>query len=218
MKKISYEEYISILDDSRILIPGKVFELRNGNILKLFRLKRFFTSGRLFPFARRFAGNAEKLKALQIPTVQVLGTYRIPVLGQTAVLYEKLKGIVLDDRLGDDPVGDDMAERLAAFVAALHEKGVYFRSIHSGNIVICPHGEFGLIDILDMSIHHRRLGFRLRLRNFNHIFRNDRDRKRMRPSRDRFLKRYQSLSSLTGRQAEKLQKRITQLLNEPGRP
>jgi hypothetical protein len=216
MKTVSYNDYSALLNNSRIIIPGKVFQLHDGNILKLFRLKRFFSSGRLYPFARRFAKNAEKLNHLQIPTVRVLSTYRIPDLEQTAVLYKKLEGTALDDRLADNPVNNELAGRLAVFMANLHKKGVYFRSIHFGNIIILPNDEFGLIDILDMKVHRTQLTFRKRLRNFNHILRNNADRKRMRPVLDVFLNQYKALSPISKIQAAKIRETVIRLMDEPG--
>lgn len=216
MKTISYDDYSALLDNSTIIIPGKVFQRHNGTILKVFRRKGFFSSGRLYPFALRFTRNAEKLQNRRIPSVRVEGTYRIPDLNKTAVLYRKLEGIVLDEWLANSPVSDKLAVKLADFIAVLHKKGIYFRSIHFGNIVVLPDGNFGLIDIHDMKIHRSQLSFRKRLRNFNHIFRNDADRKRMQSAFDVFLDHYNTQSLITESQAAKIRKRVVRLLGEPG--
>ena len=39
---------------------------------------------------------------------------------------------------------------LIGFVRELHRKGIYFRSLHLGNIILTPQGSLGLIDIADM--------------------------------------------------------------------
>lgn len=60
---------------------------------------------------------------------------------------------------------------LGIFISKLHNLGIYFRSLHFGNIVQTPEGELGLIDIADMSIFPQALGLGRRLRNFRHIHR-----------------------------------------------
>jgi len=64
---------------------------------------------------------------------------------------------------------------LAQFIAQLHEHGIYFRSLHPGNVVLQPDGTFGLIDILDCSFRWfgRPLNRWQRERNFRHFFRYD---------------------------------------------
>ncbi|HZJ92281.1 MAG TPA: toluene tolerance protein, partial [Thiopseudomonas sp.] len=54
--------------------------------------------------------------------------------------------------------------------------GVYFRSIHLGNVVLTPECELGLIDISDMKIFRRPLSKWQRKRNFEHMVRDERDR------------------------------------------
>ena len=61
-------------------------------------------------------------------------------------------------------------------IARLHERGVYFRSLHLGNVVQTPQGELGLIDIADMKTQRRALGRTQRKRNFAHMLRYAEDR------------------------------------------
>ena len=46
----------------------KVLHLEDGTYLKLFRIKRLFSSARLFPYWRRFASNANRLAELGVLT------------------------------------------------------------------------------------------------------------------------------------------------------
>jgi hypothetical protein len=48
-----------------------------------------------------------------------------------------------------------LLDSLARFIRHLHRQGVYFRSLHLGNILQLPGGNYGLIDILDLQ-HKRR--------------------------------------------------------------
>ncbi|MNJ72965.1 3-deoxy-D-manno-octulosonic-acid kinase [compost metagenome] len=62
-------------------------------------------------------------------------------------------------------------ERVGAFLGQLHELGVYFRSLHLGNVLILPDGRFGLIDLSDMQISGRPLARWKRERNLQHMLR-----------------------------------------------
>jgi hypothetical protein len=55
------------------------------------------------------------------------------------------------------------------FVIDLHDKGVYFRSLHLGNVVCTPEGRLGLIDFSDLRIHPWALGRYLRARNMRRM-------------------------------------------------
>ena len=54
---------------------------------------------------------------------------------------------VLRDATGDS---SGLIRLLGQFMARLHEKGICFRSLHLGNVVLTPDHELGLIDIADM--------------------------------------------------------------------
>jgi RIO-like serine/threonine protein kinase len=57
----------------------------------------------------------------------------------------------------------------AAFIRSLHERGIYFRSLHLGNVLLLPDGDFGLIDFLDIRFRRPPLGKRLVRRNLAHL-------------------------------------------------
>ena len=58
---------------------------------------------------------------------------------------------------------------LAAFMRRLHGAGIYFRSLHLGNVVLTPAGEYGLIDFLDMKTYSKPLSAWQVSRNFRHL-------------------------------------------------
>jgi hypothetical protein len=217
MQTLSYRQFMSLLEGSQIILAGKVFRLAgNGHILKFFRIKKLFSSGRLWPYAARFRRNAEKLARRGIPTVTVVATYRIPDLGQTAARYEELPGHPLEEELEEGEFTAERIQQLAIFFARLHACGVYFRSIHFGNILVTKQNDLGLIDIVDMKVHARPLGFAKRLRNFNHLFRNDSDRKSIRPVIHLFLAAYQESSGLTPSRMARIRRHVLPLLDQPG--
>lgn len=148
----------------------KVYRLSSGDILKLFRRKRLLSSALWRPHAVRFWRNAEALQQLGIPTLRPITLYRLDDPTWTAVRYQPLPGETLSQRLRRDPVAwTTLLPALATFIRRLHLSGVYFRSLHPGNIVLTPEGEFGLIDIADMQIRRHALGPLLRRRNRAHF-------------------------------------------------
>lgn len=148
----------------------KVYRLRDGNMLKLFRRKRLLSSALLRPHSQRFCANAEALRQLGVPTLQPLALYRLDDPAWTAVLYRPLPGETLSRLLRDDTGHwQALLPELARFINRLHDSGVYFRSLHLGNIVRTPEGALGLIDIADLQICRRPLGRRLIRRNREHF-------------------------------------------------
>lgn len=149
----------------------KVLRLANGNILKVFRIKSLFSIARFYSYARQFLSNAIKLKKLDIPTITVVRLLHLIGTNKSAVEYLPLEGLTLRQLAQNQQFDDVILEKLGKFIAILHAKGVYFRSLHMGNIIFTPTREFGLIDIADMHVERKSLGYYKSLRNFQHFFR-----------------------------------------------
>ncbi|MEI7050340.1 O-antigen ligase family protein [Pseudomonas koreensis] len=148
----------------------KVLRLTDGSFLKLFRRRRWYTSGSFNPYSERFAVNSEQLRQMGIPTPQILNLYRLDD-GSSAVHYAPLPGHTLRQVLQSitaPAVRQALVERFGKFMAQLHEKGVYFRSLHLGNVLVLEDGEFGLIDLADLRIYPTPLSLSLRQRNLRH--------------------------------------------------
>ena len=157
----------------------KVLRLENGHFLKIFRARPFYTSGYFNPYSERFAVNSERLQAMGIPAPKILDLYLLTD-GSTAVLYEPLPGQTLRQVLqsmGSPSVRQALVERFGKFLARLHNQGVYFRSLHLGNVLLMDDGEFALIDIADMRIFPSPLRITLRQRNLRHMQRYPEDRR-----------------------------------------
>jgi tRNA A-37 threonylcarbamoyl transferase component Bud32 len=149
----------------------KVLRLTDGTFLKLFRRRRWYTSGSFNPYSERFAVNSEQLRQMGIPTPQVLNLYRLSD-GSSAVHYAPLAGHTLRQVLQGitaPAVRQALVERFGKFMAQLHEQGVYFRSLHLGNVLVLEDGEFGLIDLADLRIYPSALNLSLRQRNLRHM-------------------------------------------------
>ncbi|KRP84593.1 bifunctional O-antigen ligase/aminoglycoside phosphotransferase family protein [Pseudomonas lactis] len=155
----------------------KVLRLEDGSFLKLFRPRRWYTSGSFNPYSERFASNSEQLRTLGIPTPQILGLYRLSD-ASSAVAYTPLPGLTLRQALQslDSSLRESLVERFGRFMAQLHERGVYFRSLHLGNVLLMDDGEFALIDVADLRIYPSSLRYALRQRNLRHMQRYPQDR------------------------------------------
>ena len=179
MQKISPEEYQSWLDAHTLVEKDrrgpKVLQCENGDYIKLFRIKHRISRARLFNPARQFCQNAQAIAALGIPTLQPLALYRIPHVDRWAVRYRPLAGDTLRGLIQQCALPETVIAQLGVFIAQLHEKGVYFRSLHPGNVVLTPDGALGLIDVLDcyFSWFGKPLRAAQCARNFRHLFRYD---------------------------------------------
>jgi len=153
----------------------KVLRLQNGDILKIFRVKHFISSARFYSYARRFCKNAERLHERNVPTITIKQLYHLAGTSSSAVLYRPLYGQTVRELVKTGKLDDPILIRLGAFIAQLHDLGIYFRSLHFGNIVLTPDTRCGLIDIADMRIFSSRLSCWRRLRNFRSICRTQTD-------------------------------------------
>ena len=180
MQAMDHPTYLALREGAQVLEADgsgdKVLRLRDGLMLKLFRRKRLLSSALLFPYAGRFERNAQALRDLGIPCPEVLATYRIASIERDAVYYRPLPGDTLRQLLDDQAQAQPLRRQLGQFVARLHEAGVYFRSLHLGNVVLTPDNQLGLIDIADLQHQRRALRDSQRERNFHHMLRYPEDR------------------------------------------
>lgn len=175
-KNLPYKAYLDLCRDATVVESDrhgvKVYQLTDGNYLKLFRLKKLFSSALFYSYEKRFERNARLLQEAKVPTVSVCNLWRIKKIQRTAVHYSPLAGTILRDLYGDSgQLADNEVVGLAEFIAGLHAKGIYFRSLHLGNVVKTSAGDLGLIDISDLKKQNRSLSIRSRIRNFRHLFR-----------------------------------------------
>lgn len=176
LKKLKQHEYLAMREGAEVLERDphgdKVLRLADGTILKLFRRKRLLSSAALYPYARRFAANAAALARIGVAVPEVIEVYRIAELARDVVHYRPLPGVTLRElaRRGLEPAQQQrLKDALTRLVIHLHEHGVYFRSLHIGNVVCTPDGRLGLIDFSDLRIHPWPLGRYLRARNMRRM-------------------------------------------------
>ncbi|MFI8462448.1 toluene tolerance protein [Stutzerimonas kunmingensis] len=175
MRIVTAQELESWLASGRVLEKDakgvKVVSLVDGRLLKIFRSRRNPLLARLRPDARRFFERARHLRSLGIDTPRINDCCWLDKKrGVSACFYHPLAGEPLD-RLFHESREDffSLLPELAAYILMLHRSGIYFRSLHLGNILRTPDGGFGLIDFLDIRFKQRPLSRRLVQRNFAHL-------------------------------------------------
>ncbi len=149
----------------------KVIRLLGGNFLKTFWFRHKISSRKIYSESLRFLLHERALKRRSIPTVTILKRIRIPHLNRTGIIYRPLKGRTLRQVAAANEFNAALARQLGEFIAELHRKGILFRSLHFGNIVLCSNGTFGLIDISNMNVFPFPLRTYARRRNFDHFLR-----------------------------------------------
>jgi tRNA A-37 threonylcarbamoyl transferase component Bud32 len=173
LQTLSHDAYLALRASATVVERDrhgeKVLQLEDGNYLKLFRRKRLISSAAWYPYAQRFADNALILEKLAIPCPAVIATYRIPTIKRDAVLYVPLEGRSLRQIIKSGEATSGLRTVLGKFVARLHSAGIYFRSLHLGNIVLSSSGTPGLIDIADLRARKGALSPYLRRRNLQQL-------------------------------------------------
>ncbi|WP_313024252.1 toluene tolerance protein [Pseudomonas lopnurensis] len=175
MRIVTAQELESWLATGKVLEKDgrgpKVVALENGLFLKIFHTRRHPLLARWHPAAKRFAENAHQLQQLeiQVPEVQEL-LWIDKSAGLSACLYRPLPGTSVEDIYNQNPDGIIiLLPALAKFIRTLHKRGVYFRSLHLGNIIQLSGEQFGLIDILDLQFKGRQINRWLVQRNLRHL-------------------------------------------------
>ena len=163
MNVLDHQEFLALKAGAEVLEQDahgeKVLRLTNGSLIKLFRRKRLVSSTAWYPYAQRFADNAEALAQRGIPVPRVIDIWRIPSIKRDAVHYHPLEGVTLRslNRPGSNIDLAALKTRFTDFIIHLHRLGIYFRSLHLGNVILTPAGELGLIDFSDLRIYRASL-------------------------------------------------------------
>ncbi|SHM31253.1 polymerase [Phytopseudomonas punonensis] len=177
MKRIDATQLDALLQGAKTIeedgLGVKVAKLDDGDFLKLYRRKRLLSSDLWDLPAQRFADNARDLLRIGITAPNILDVLMISERRLSAVRYKPLPGETLRNVLRQADVAEraELVMRFGAFLGELHQLGVYFRSLHLGNVLVLPDGSFGLIDLSDMKLESGPLAPWKRRRNLQHILR-----------------------------------------------
>ena len=175
MRIVTAQELESWLTSGTILEKDargpKVVALGNGLLLKIFHTRRYPLLARLQPAAKRFTYNAETLLEIGIAAPKVREYFWLNrKTGLSACIYQPLPGHSIEQLYRQSPEQvHSLLPALASFIRRLHLQGIYFRSLHLGNILLLPDDNHGLIDILDMRFKRHSLSPRLVQRNLQHL-------------------------------------------------
>jgi len=210
---ISEAEFSQLRTGARLLERDyrgeKVLLTPDNHIIKLFYPRRRFTSARIYPYAQRFCNNARQLRERGIITVYCEQLRYDRTNRRHLITYALLPGTTLRNKLGETDDRDDYLDKLASYMVTLHAKGILFRSIHMGNILVLENGDYGLIDIADLSIQRHSLGLRKRARNFRHLLHDKQDREQLGSyGYDRFIAQYEQAAGIDGNRSKRLRKYI----------
>lgn len=178
MRFLDAGEYQELIEGAELLREDaygpKVYLAVDGRIVKLFRIKHWLSSSILYPYNLRFLRNTRRLQRMQIACVEVDETFYCHAIRRHGLIYRRLEGTPLDELLVSAGGWErQLFSEYAAFIAMLHARRIYFRSLHPGNILLLPDGGFGLIDVADMRFPWLSLSPSRRRRNFRHLFRSD---------------------------------------------
>lgn len=182
----------------------KVFESKDGCIVKLFHQRKLLSSNRINPYGKRFADNAKQLIARGIHSMEIEFCKRLQGSMTYVVKYKKIPGVDVREKLQENPPAL-FWQNLAKFIAELHEKGIFFRGIHLGNIVVLKNQEFALIDISRVKFYKKPLSIQNRWRNLNHLVNYRDDEHRFRAfGKTEFLNYYFAHTKLTEKDQQRL--------------
>jgi len=182
MRTLTQSEFKTLSSNATVIeldgLGPKVLKLTDGSFLKLFRKRPLLSRETLKPYAKRFAENSARLKQLGFSSPKIIGVYRlVDPINKTAVHYWPLPGQTLRQTLrnSDAERRQELIELFGELLAKLHTNGVYFRSVHLGNVLVKPDGQLGLIDLADMRISRFALSSSKRQRNLKHMQRYSED-------------------------------------------
>ncbi|WP_313523729.1 toluene tolerance protein [Stutzerimonas kunmingensis] len=175
MRIVSAQELESWLASGEVLEQdgrgAKVIRLGDEQILKIFRPRRRLWLSRLRPQALRFKRNAEQLLASGITAPHVIECFWLDkARAISCCLYTPIPGRSLAQIYRNSLSEFNLLlAKFAEFIYLLHQRGIYFRSLHLGNVLILPNGTFGLIDFLDIKFKRTPLNPWLVKRNLDHL-------------------------------------------------
>lgn len=202
MISISKQQYDALIDVAQLIHSERGFPMvyltPDNYVIKLFYKRRWTSSSRLRPMAKRFELNARALRERDIGTVAVNQVFRCRSVGLDIVTYPFVAGSTVRDLNRETNDFGTMFLRFAEFIAELHLKGVYFKGLHFGNVLWTTERRFALIDVAHMTLRGRPLGISERVKNINNIGRYNADVESIRRiGRHRFLSAYLQKCGLT---------------------
>ena len=214
MRFLDANDYQALIRDAELLREDgygpKVYQTPDGRIVKLFRIKRWLSTSVFYPYSLRFQHNSRRLGRMGIVCAEVDEVFYCHAVRRHGLIYRRLDGAPLDELLvSSDPRARQLFADYAEFIAMLHARRIYFRSLHPGNILLLPDGRFGLIDVADMRFPWWPISASRRRRNLHHAFRSEEFRQALRQlPAEVFVSAYIDAAGLGVSQSENLQRQL----------
>lgn len=208
MEILTAEQFFALTQDihAKILSDStegpKVLQQQNGNIIKIFYSSKKWSLPLLLPHALRFHRSAKRLNNANFlaPSIKTLAYY--PTKKAHVLTYPEIPGQDFRQLSDNTPA---ILEKLPRFLAALHQKGIFYKGIHLGNIILTPKQEIALIDITNVKAYHKPLTLPQRAKNLAHFVYYWRDTQVFRTyRRNRFLQEYALAEKLSTQENQKL--------------
>jgi serine/threonine protein kinase len=175
LKRISVTEYERLIQNSVPLAnkgsrPG-VLLTPNQLIVKHTYKRQLWSSSTLWPYPKRFKRNAKQLLArgFNAPTVEDI--FNFPQGQCYLTLYKHLPGMTICELSQQGQVAH--LQKIPQFLVNLHQQGIYFRDLHTKNVLFQPNQQFALLDITSVKIQRHPLTPYQRARNIFHLLRKE---------------------------------------------
>jgi serine/threonine protein kinase len=173
LKRISVPEYEQLVQNSVSLAnkggrPG-ILLTPHHLIIKHTYKRNWWSSSTVWPYPMRFKKNAVRLLAMGFTAPTVKAVFNFPPGQCYLTIYSHLPGITVRELSQQGEVTH--LQKLPQFIENLHDRGVYFRDIHTANLLYQPNQQFALLDIASVKIYPTPLNLRQRVRNMIHLIR-----------------------------------------------
>ena len=169
MKKIFFKndaEFNKFVEKADDLGHRKTFHKKN-EIIKIFNVRGYISSGFFNTYASRLIKNSIKLKDYEIASIEITNELAFQYNNRlSGVSYKYIPGKTYRD-LGNK-IPKDMIPDLAKYISIIHKKGIYFRAMHLGNILLHNKKLF-LIDIAKIHFYPWPLFIFTRARAFRRM-------------------------------------------------
>lgn len=171
MDILSTEQFTTLIQDKRATLLSdsnagpKVLRMQNGDIVKI-----FYDNPKIplsMPHALRFNRSAQILKTAGFLAPQIKSLQYYPTLKAHVLIYSEIPG--QDFRSLSSKAHPEVLGKLPSFLASLHQKGIFYRGIHLGNVLLTPNEEIALVDITNVSNSNNPLSLKQRAKNLAHF-------------------------------------------------
>ena len=175
MKKIFFKndtEFNKFVEKADDLGHRKTFHKKN-EIIKIFNVRGYISSGFFNTYASRIIKNSIKLKEHEISSIEITNELAFQYNNRlSGVSYKYIPGKTYRD-LGNK-ITKEMITDLAKYISIIHKKGIYFRAMHLGNILLHNKKLF-LIDIAKIHFYPWPLFIFTRARAFRRMIKYQED-------------------------------------------